>query len=189
MENEVNLSGQAVPWERATIEKLLFAELRERRFAARMGADSGGLFEAGAMEGARERHKVRLRAAVSGRAHGLDQAHAGKAGRAVHGGGGDIEGRFASLNRAQQFTLPGRSEAESRDPGRDKALCVCPWFPDRTPAFARLRCLQLWRAKPGLRPGSVGCVVFFWVLTCETAPHEHYRPEGRRGGGARDYSR
>jgi len=35
MENEVNLSGQAVPWERATIEKLLFAELRERRAARR----------------------------------------------------------------------------------------------------------------------------------------------------------
>ena len=35
MENEVNLSGQAVPWERATIEKLLFAEVRERRAARR----------------------------------------------------------------------------------------------------------------------------------------------------------
>ncbi len=35
MENEVNLSGQAVPWERAKIEKLLFAELRERRAARR----------------------------------------------------------------------------------------------------------------------------------------------------------
>ncbi len=35
MENEVNLNGQAVPWERAAIEKLLFAELRERRAVRR----------------------------------------------------------------------------------------------------------------------------------------------------------
>ena len=35
MENEVHVNGQPVPWERATIEKLLFAELRERRAARR----------------------------------------------------------------------------------------------------------------------------------------------------------
>ena len=35
MENEVYVNGQPVPWERATIEKLLFAELRERRAARR----------------------------------------------------------------------------------------------------------------------------------------------------------